>query len=267
MGAGRPPKPVRFGVFEDENPRYSPDGERIVFCSDRSGTWELWLCRSDGSNPVQLTSLGGPLNGFPAWCPDGSQIAFDSNLRGSWDIYVIKSEGGAPRSLTTDASLEAKPSWSKDGRWIYFCSDRTGSRQIWKMPAGEGALVQVTKAGGFSPAVSPDGKFVYYSKGSGPTGLWRIPAEGGNETPILNDYDGSWGRWGVAGHGIYFAAREENKSFLKFFDFRKRQTADVLTVSKSIPSGALSLSPDGRWLLWAQNDQANADLMLVEDFR
>src|SRR6266496_3416009 len=50
---------------EDNGPQYSPDGRKIVFASRRSGSYEIWMCEVDGSNPRQLTNMGGPLTGTP----------------------------------------------------------------------------------------------------------------------------------------------------------------------------------------------------------
>jgi len=72
----------------------SSDGQKITFRSNRSGSFEIWTCDSDGSNPIQLTLLGAPNTGTPRWSPDGRQIAFDSRKEGHADIYVINAEGG-----------------------------------------------------------------------------------------------------------------------------------------------------------------------------
>ncbi|HYV32242.1 MAG TPA: hypothetical protein VEO53_14205, partial [Candidatus Binatia bacterium] len=68
---------------------FSPDGKKIAFGSDRTGSEEIWISASDGSNPVQLTSFGAPSTGTPKWSPDGKQIAFDSHKVGHSDIYVV----------------------------------------------------------------------------------------------------------------------------------------------------------------------------------
>src|SRR6516165_207073 len=143
------------------SPQFSPDGKRIVFMSNRSGSWEIWVCDSNGQSAVQLTSFGGPYVTNPTWSPDGERLAFDSDAAGQWDIFTISANGGKPQRMTTDPANDGNPSWSKDGRWIYFDSLRSGQQQVWKMPANGGEAIQLTRDGGFGPRESPDGKFLY----------------------------------------------------------------------------------------------------------
>ena len=132
--------PKRFiaSTRQDVWPQYSPDGTKIAFASDRSGSWEIWVSDSEGANAAQLTSFRGRHVGSPAWSPDSRRIAFDARPEGSPDIYSVNAEGGLPRRLTTDPSEDTAPSWSNDGRWIYFASDRDGTQQVWKMLADGG---------------------------------------------------------------------------------------------------------------------------------
>ena len=139
--ATTPPVRVISSTRLDHTPQYSPDGKRIAFASDRSGSHEIWVCDRDGSNSVPLTSFGGPYTADPFWSPDGEWIAFGSVLDTRRCTYVIRSGGGAPRRLTNSSAGESPSGWSRDGKWIYFSSDRSGEDQLRKIRWGpEGAL-------------------------------------------------------------------------------------------------------------------------------
>lgn len=254
---------------KENNPQYSPDGQHIAFESDRSGSSEIWVCDREGRNPVQLTDTGVLYTGSPQWSPDGRQIAFTCLSEGNRDIYVISANGGKPRRLTTEPSEEIGPSWSRDGRWIYFGSSRSGSLQIWKAPAVGGAAVQVTSHGGFEALESPDGKYLYYTKGRLVPGIWRIAVAGGEETLVLDHHQaGAWGSWAVTEQGIYFAtATTPSRPLIEFFSFTTSKVTLVTPIG-GIGSGTIGLavSPDNRWLLYAQADQSGSDIMLIENF-
>jgi len=268
---GQRPVPVITSTRIDHSPQFSPDGQRIVFVSNRSGTYEIWLCDRDGQNPVQLTSFDGPPTGTPRWAPDGRQIAFDRRIQGNPDVWVLSLDGGQPRRLTTESSVDAVPSWSRDGRWVYFGSNRSGRFQIWRMPAEGGPAVQLTKDGGFEGFESLDSKFFYYAKGRDMPGIWRIPVDGGEETLVLDEHKaGFWRHWAVSDKGIYFATAEvEAHPLIEFYDFATGNVTLVLRLDKPIRGAApgLSVSPDGRWLLFTQLDQISSDIMLMENFR
>jgi Tol biopolymer transport system component len=269
----KPPARLISSTRHDLAPQYSPDGRRIVFASNRSGTMEIWMCDGEGRNVNQVTFFGGPPTGSPRWSPDGRWIAFDSRPDGNPDIYVVAAEGGTPRRLTADAAQDIVPQWSRDGRSLYFASNRTGSYQVWKMPAEGGDAAQVTRNGGFFATESPDGKSLYYVKGLNVPGLWRVPVGGGEETPVIESLRaGYWSYWAVTGKGIYYLEREDTperrtKFHLRFFDTVTRRDREVLEVEKRPFNAGLSLSPDGKSFLYAQVDTSDTDIMLVENFR
>jgi Tol biopolymer transport system component len=239
-----------------------------MFQSDRSGNNEIWMCNSDGSNPIQLTALK-KYAGTPRWSRDGKQIAFDLHAQGKGDIYVISSDGGPPRPVVTGDSDDHVPSWSADGRWIYFCSDRTGEHQVWKVPAEGGEPVQVTKQGGDLPFESPDGRYVYYVKALD-SGIWRVPVGGGEEVEVLDTFNqGNVADWAVVNDGIYFINSTAKEGVdIEFLDFATRKVKQVAALGKvEILPFALAVSPDRRQFLYAQNDNPGGDIMLVENFR
>jgi Tol biopolymer transport system component/DNA-binding winged helix-turn-helix (wHTH) protein len=248
-------------------PQYSPDGKKIVFQSDRSGSNEIWMCDSDGSHLVQVTSLNG-FSGTPRWSPNGQQIAFDSYPGGKGSIYVINAEGGTPRPIVTDESDNFVPSWSRDGRSIYFASNRTGESQVWKVPAEGGGAVQVTRQGGGLAFESLDGKYVYYRKEYTP-GIWRVPVGGGEETQVFDSFNSElFGDWAVVNDGIYFINPDAREGVaIEFFNFATRQIKQVAGLGKiSIYEHCIAVSPDRRQILYTQGLVAG-DIMLVENFR
>ena len=168
-----PPVKVISSTQYDSSPQYSPDGSRVAFRSNRSGSNEIWVSDSSGRIPVQLTHYAGPLTGTPRWSPDGMNIAFDTRPDGQADIYVVSSIGGTPRRVTKSEFEDVVPSWSRDGAWIYFASNRTGTWQVWRVRADGSVEEQVTSDGGFAAFESPDGRYLYYAKGRGAPGLWR----------------------------------------------------------------------------------------------
>jgi Tol biopolymer transport system component len=256
---------------QELSPAYSPDGSRIAFTSNRSGSWEFWVCDRDGSNAVQLTSLGGEDSDRSSWSPDGRSIAFGQVLGGRRHVFVANANGGVPRSLTTEpASGSAWPSWSRDGQSIYFRSTRSGSSEIWRMPAKGGEGVQITRHGGDAdlPQESPDGRFVYYDKGwPSHCGVWRVPAAGGEEVKVLDSVHCGAG-WTVGKQGIYFLTPPDTqgRSDIRLHKFATGQTSKILTIENPT-ARAIAVSPSGRTILYTQTDQSGSDLMLVENFR
>ncbi len=267
---GDSPIKLISSTAQDSGPHFSPDGKEIAFESTRSGRWEIWRCDNEGSNAFQITSLS-TMSGAPRWSPDGRQIAFDSVTEGQVDIYIMGMEGGLPRRLTTETSDEVVSSWSRDGQWIYFASNRSGTWQVWKSPSQGGKAEQVTQKGGFASFESPDRKFLYYAKGLTIPGLWRVPVEGGEEKSVLDLLKaGYWGYWAVVEEGIYLVNPDVDLTpALEFFSFRTGKMARIAVLEKQprLWTSGLTVSPDGRTILYSQVDQVDSDIMLVENFR
>jgi eukaryotic-like serine/threonine-protein kinase len=275
--ASSPPVVSISSTRGDSMPQLSPDGRRVAFTSDRSGTWEIWLADPEGSNTVQLTSMGARASGFPHWSPDGERIAFHSNLEGQWEVFVIPAAGGKPRNLTSHMASDFSPSFSRDGRWIYFNSNRTGAFRIWKLPASGGDAVQVPNAVGWAPSESPDGAYVYYVQTlDGPSPLWRLPASGGVPVKILEGVvlanfvvleGGIYYVDRVSGRGgMYYMDRPSGETRLQYFDFASRKSTTVARTLGHVDL-PLTASSDGRTILYARMDSSVEDLMLVDDFR
>jgi Tol biopolymer transport system component len=264
----RPAVPVRLiaSTRADQQPDFSPDGKRIVFGSDRSGTYEIWMCERDGSNPVPLTSFGKSGNfGGMKWSPDGRSIVFHMQIEGKRAIYVVNTNKDAPHRLTRDPWPCKWPSWSWNGQWIYFVGR---GEQIWRIHVDSGDAEQVTRDPDRAdlPHESPDGKSLYYSKGwPNPQTVWRVSLKGGEATKVLSGVS-STAFWTVGRDGIYFFATPDEKghSDLSVYEFATSKTRKILTVERPVEWSA---SLYGRSILYTQVDETDSDLMLVENFR
>lgn len=166
----------------------------------------------------------------------------------------------------TYPAADAVPSWSRDGKWIYFGSNRSGSYQVWKMPASGGAASQVTQKGGFVPLESQDGKFVYYMKGYDDRNIWRVPSRGGEEAEVLRTILAR--NFDVAKDGIYFIPElgSSKSHSIRFFSFATGAIKSIASIEDPV-GNCISVSPDGRWILYPKLDLEGSDLMLVENFR
>jgi Tol biopolymer transport system component/DNA-binding winged helix-turn-helix (wHTH) protein len=264
--------PLIASSRQDFQPELSPDETKIAFSSDRSGAVEIWVADADGSNSRQVTELGTSNTGRPHWSPDAAQITFDSGERGKPDIYVVGLNGAKPRRLTDDKFDDSWPSWSADGKWIFYQSNRSGEIQVWKVPAMGGQAIQVTTGGGLSPLISPDGKHLYYLNIiTNNHELWEIDLPDGKEQrvadiPPIDDP----GTYQVMNDGIYFTAPDSSVSdahqLLRYFSLKTRRTRTLTSVGRVGWSQGISVSRDGRTILYAQQDHATSNLMLVENF-
>jgi Tol biopolymer transport system component len=211
-----------------------------------------------------LTFFHAPMTGSPRWSPNSNRIVFDSNAGGRFALYAIGADGGKPQRLTNNPADDGVASFSRDGKSIYFASDRNGEWQVWKMPAEGHAAVPVTRHGGVTAFESSDGRSIYYSKGRGQTSLWRIPASGGKEEQVLASIQ--WLSFAVTPDGIFFVPGDAGVTpSIRFFNFRTGAVA-VIAAIEGTPHNGLSVSPDGRHLLYSQTDQQSSELMLVENF-
>jgi len=248
----------------DRGSRISPDGKYIAFQSERSGNPEVWVCDRDGSNPVQLSSFGGPEVGTPSWSPDSHRIVFDLRDSGNAELYIVNVGGGLPRRFPTGTTNASNPFWSADGHWIYFATERPES--IWKVPVEGGAAVRLTGEGRYWPRESVDGTRVFFGTNEGGYArVWSASVKGGDERPVMGMPANE--QWEPARRGIYFIIGPSRHHSLNYFDSVTRHVHKVADLPGLFVIWGPSLSPDGHTFLFTGREHSESDIILVEGFQ
>ncbi len=231
----------------DEDPSWSPDGQKIAFRSNRSGNYDIWVMDADGGNLRRLTTHIAR-DVLPSWSPDGQKIAFSSDRNGNGDIWVMDADGGNKRQLTTHVTDDWGPSWSPDGGRIAFVvKNKYGNNDIWVMDADGDRKRQLTTYRSYDgqPSWSPDGRKIAFNSLRGGNGdIWVMDADADNKRRITT-YEGSDGApsWSPDGREIVFRSRKNRNT-----DIWVLNVLEALQPSISIASRerATTLIPPGK---------------------
>jgi len=141
---------------KDSSPAISPNGNHIVFTSERVGWWKIWLMDLKKNEFIQLTnSSAAEYN--PSWSPNGKRIVFVSGRSGKSDLYVINSNGRNLKKITQDKRSNTMSSWGSDG-FIYYSTKVNGVYQIARLlPDGtKQDIITKDKGNKYAPQLSND---------------------------------------------------------------------------------------------------------------
>ena len=148
-------------------PTWTPDGERVVFCSDRGNSFALYSAKADGSSEAQRLP-GTRIPAWHAWSPDARYLAITDVSLGQPDIWILPvGEGAKATPLRNSGSSEWGATFSPDGRWIAYASDESGRFEVYLEPAPghDGARHRVSSAGGEEPRWPRKGGELFYRSG------------------------------------------------------------------------------------------------------
>jgi Tol biopolymer transport system component/DNA-binding winged helix-turn-helix (wHTH) protein len=252
---------------QQNSAHYSPDGRHMVFDSMRSGDWAVWVSDLDGGNLFKVSKEIAGAEG-PAWSPDGTKIVFDTALNHPSSVYVVDIAEGIPRKIRTQISDMKLPSWSHDGKSIYFISDFSSGHRVYRCKLQGGVAERLpTDVHATRPEESPDGQYLYTTSREANSQLEKLSLQdlesGVQIEPIPRLLN--WTVWQVTPRGIYFVPQDAPRT-MRYFDFARRKTRDVFTLDKDFDRG-ISISRDGRYILFSQVDEANADIMVMDKYR
>ena len=257
-------KVVQFTTTQglDTGLSFSPDGSAIVFASDRSGWFEIFVRPAAiGGHEIQLTNDGSQ-NVQPVWSPDGKSIAYTSI--GNRGIYVVPALGGPPHRLTTFGS---SPTWSPDSSAIAFRSEGvyamsigdqmpSSTSTIWIVPANGGTARPVEAARKLAarqshPRFAPDGRlFFLVFNDLFSANLWWCRPESGEAAqlalrlPFIHDYQ-------FTGDGdlLIAATAADSGGVISRIARNQKTPVPLLRTDQALP-GSLAMSRDGRRLAY-----------------
>ncbi|WP_405284205.1 amidohydrolase family protein [Gaopeijia maritima] len=198
--------------------------------------------------------------------PDGSTILFD--LLG--DLYTLPIDGGTATQLTRGMGFDAQPRYSPDGESVVFTSDRDGGENVWILSLDLSDTTQLTRGSHdsyTSPEFTPDGEYVVVTKGTKP---WMIHRTGGSGVQLFEEpaaLRAMGAAFGADDRYIWFGGRQGG-GYNNGLDIYQLAVYDRETGELSGRSdrwgGAFrpTLSPDGRWLVYASRHIADTGLRL-----
>ncbi|QYJ07855.1 amidohydrolase family protein [Qipengyuania flava] len=212
---GGTPTRIAEGLAWEVQPRFSPDGRRIAFTSDRGGGDNIWIMNADGSDKRQLTKEAFRLLNQPSWSPDGNYIVAKKHFTtqrslGTGEIWLYHVSGGGGVKLVARANEAlqkelGEPVYSPDGEAVYYSRNVTpgpifeyaqdstqGTFAIERYELGTGEVT--TAVSGFGGAVrpqpSPDGRsLAFIRRDKDETELWVKDLATGEQRMIYGDLD------------------------------------------------------------------------------
>ena len=210
---GGKPVPFTTGMAFDSHPKFSPDGTKLLFISDRSGGENIWWFSMDKKDSLQVTKVNIDHYQSAEWTPDGNYIIGSRGTR-NFKLWMFHKEGGSGVQLISkpDNLKTVEPSFGNDGRYIWY-SQRTNAWNynaqlpqyqlaVYDRETGETEVKTSRYGSAFAPTLSPDGKWlVYGSRHNDQTGLIIRDLKTGDEKwlayPVQRDEQESIAPLGV----------------------------------------------------------------------
>lgn len=268
---------ITRGNSSDRQPTYSPDGEWIIFSSNRDGNLDLWKLSLKTGSIYRLTEDAAQ-DWDPAFSADAKQILWSSNRGGHFEIWSANADGGQAKQLSKDGLDAENPTMSKDGQWIFYNSYNPDKRGVWVMAKDGSKAHRVVAESTDWPEISPDGQYLAYVNGS--LGVTSLP----KAVEIVKTFDGSSvlrvpirqhvatgrSRWMPDGKSFVYIDLDENERigiYQMEFVAGKDTTGTrkpVIPFNSDLKIESFGVSPDGGRLIISVVETSN-NLVLAEN--
>lgn len=188
-------------------PRFSPNGNRILYTSYESGFPRITLMDVGSLQRQTLAEQPGTMTFAPRFSPDGNRVVFSLERGGNSDLYMLDLASGGLNQLTNAPSIETGPSFSPDGSQIVFESDRSGGQQLYIMPASGGEARRISGGQGRygTPVWSPRGDMIAFTKqNAGRFHIGVMRTDGSEERLLTASFLDEGPTWAPNGRVIMF---------------------------------------------------------------
>lgn len=219
--------------YNDDHPRWSPNGTKILFQSDRDSTppldpenpepakQDIYVMNADGTGQTRLTTDAAD-DCNAVWSPDGSKIVFQSLRNGTYyQVYTMNADGTNQLNKSNGLAADYQPSWSPNGSKIAFASERdhAGAPSIYVMNADGSNQTRLTFSSELvrdeQPAWSRDAtRIAFASSRDGNKEIYVMNADGSNPVRLTNTLENEDSPfWSPDGTQIVFRGERERDSF------------------------------------------------------
>jgi len=256
VGVDQPVRILEENEVEYAYPHWSKEGDRILYQSNVSGFWQLYIMNEDGTGQVQITRDASN-NNFPDWSPDNALICFVSDRSGNDEIYTIDADGNGLKRLTFNDARDIHPYWTPDGKKILFSSTRddSGDFEIYEMDPDGGSVVRVTNSGDNETCarLAPTLDRIVYLKNNdrGLDDVFLMDLRTGSEVNITGTptRDG-WPAWTPDGGEIVFSAVEADRYKLFLYDVAGNSIRRLTDPPADHDDGRAAVSADGKKIVF-----------------
>jgi Tol biopolymer transport system component/DNA-binding winged helix-turn-helix (wHTH) protein len=254
-----PPSKFLASTRDDWLPVYSPDGSEVAFLSNRAGDWQVWVADADGTRARMVAGPAGPAK--PSWAPSGTEIAYSASTETDHvGVYSVSLRGGPARNLTPGERLAFSPAWSHDGAWVFFETEGPQGWRVSKVSSAGGDAIPLSGADNARHPIAARER-IFFMKSFR---VWSASVDGEDEEALPLARNVGYWLWTVWDERIVYVRHD--RPAIEIFDPGTGDTRQVASLEGTNLAGGLTVSPDGKWILYVQDDGATGrDIMRVEN--